>query len=60
VAFTFFFGSENLYAQLTMTTMLAVLIVLILFTILIMDFPYSGDLSIPVTPFQQVLEFVKP
>lgn len=56
VVFTFFFGSENLYAQLTMTTMLAVLIVLILFTILLMDFPYSGDLSIPVTPFRQVLE----
>ena len=60
VAFTFFFGSENLYAQLTMTTLLAVLIVLILFTILIMDFPYSGDLSISVTPFQQVLEYIKP
>jgi hypothetical protein len=56
VVFTFFFGSENLYAQLMMTTMLAVLIVLILFTILLMDFPYSGDLSITVTPFQQVLE----
>jgi ABC-type multidrug transport system fused ATPase/permease subunit len=55
VVFTFFFGSQNLYAQLTMTTMLAVLIVLILFTILIMDFPYSGDLSISVAPFQQVL-----
>jgi len=59
VVFTFFFGSQNLYAQLTMTTLLAVLIVLIIFTILIMDFPYSGDLSIPVTPFQQVLEFYK-
>jgi len=55
VVFTLFFGSENLFAQLTMTTMLAVLIVLILFTILIMDFPYSGDLSISVAPFQQVL-----
>jgi hypothetical protein len=60
VVFTFFFGSQNLYAQLTMTTMLAVLIVLILFTILLMDFPYSGDLSISVTPFQQVLEYFKP
>ena len=56
VVFTFFFGSQNLYAQLTMTTLLAVLIVLIIFTILIMDFPYSGDMSISVTPFQQVLD----
>ena len=56
VVFTFFFGSENLFAQLTMTTMLAVLIVLILFTILLMDFPFSGDLSIPVTPLQLVVD----
>jgi ABC-type multidrug transport system fused ATPase/permease subunit len=59
VVFTLFFGSENLNAQLAMTTMLAVLIVLIILTILLMDFPYSGDLSIPVTPFQQVLEHFK-
>ena len=56
VVFTFFFGSENLYAQLIMTTMLAVLIVLIIFTILIMDFPFSGDLSIPSTPLRSVLD----
>jgi len=56
VGLTFFFGAENLFAQITMTTLLAVLIVLIIFTILLMDFPYSGDLSIPVTPFQKVLE----
>jgi len=59
VVFTFFFGSQNLFAQLTMTTMLAVLIVLIIFTILLMDFPFSGDLSISVTPFQQALEYFK-
>jgi hypothetical protein len=60
VVFTFFFGSQNLYAQVAMTTMLAVLIVLILFTILLMDFPYSGDLSIPATPFRQVLDHFWP
>jgi hypothetical protein len=60
VVFTLFFGSENLFAQLTMTTMLAVLIVLILFTILLMDFPYSGDLSISSAPMQQVLTLFRP
>ncbi|MBN1375773.1 MAG: DUF4239 domain-containing protein [Dehalococcoidia bacterium] len=55
VAFTFFFGSENLGAQLIMTTMLAILIALILFTIVIMDFPFSGDLYISPSAFQQVL-----
>jgi hypothetical protein len=59
VAFTFFFGSENLGAQLIMTTLLAVLIVLILFTILIMDFPFSGDLFISPDAFKQVLQNLK-
>jgi hypothetical protein len=59
VAFTFFFGSENLGAQLIMTTLLAVLIVLILFTILIMDFPFSGDLIISPDAFKLVLMHLK-
>lgn len=59
VVFTLFFGSESLFAQLTMTTLLLVLIALILFTILIMDFPFSGDLSIGPQPLQQVLMYMK-
>jgi hypothetical protein len=59
IVFTFFFGSENLGAQLIMTTLLAVLIVLILFTILIMDFPFSGDLTIPPDAFKLVLMHLK-
>jgi hypothetical protein len=59
IGFTFFFGSENLGAQLIMTTLLAVLIVLILFTILIMDFPFSGDLNIPPDAFKTVLMNLK-
>jgi len=59
IVFTFFFGSENLGAQLIMTTLLAVLIVLILFTILIMDFPFSGDLNIPPDAFKLVLMHLK-
>lgn len=60
VVFTFFFGSQNLSAQVLMTTLMAVLIVLILFTILLMDFPYSGDLSIPSTALQQVVDHYWP
>ena len=59
VAFTFFFGSENLVAQLIMTTLLAVLIALILFTILVMDFPFTGDMAIQPTAFQQILANLK-
>ena len=59
VIFSFFFGSENLKAQLIMTTLLAVLIVLILFTILIMDFPFSGDMAVSPDAFKQVLLYLK-
>ena len=59
VVFSFFFGSENLKAQLIMTTLLAVLIVLILFTILIMDFPFSGDMAVSSDAFKQVLMYLK-
>ncbi len=59
VVLTLFFGSEGLFAQLTMTTLLSVLIVLLLFTILIMDFPFSGDLSIGPEAFQQVLTYME-
>jgi hypothetical protein len=51
VTFTFFFGSENLRAQLAMSVLLAVLISLILFTILLLDFPFTGDVSISSGPF---------
>ncbi len=52
IAFTFFFGSENLRAQLTMSVLLAILISLILFTILLLDFPFTGDISISSSPFR--------
>lgn len=46
VMFVFFFGTENFRAQLVMTVLLAALIALILFTILALDFPFTGAMSI--------------
>ncbi|MDD5312458.1 MAG: DUF4239 domain-containing protein [Dehalococcoidia bacterium] len=59
VVFSFFFGSDNLIAQLIMTTLLSVLIMLILFTILVMDFPFSGDISVSPASFEQILQYLK-
>jgi len=59
VAFTFFFGSENIKAQMIMTTLLSLLIVLILFTTLSMDYPFSGDVHIGPQSFQHVLLYLK-
>lgn len=55
ISFTFFFGAENLKAQLTMAILLAILISLILFTILAMDFPFTGEVSISPDPFKQTM-----
>ncbi len=60
IVFVFLFGSENLAAQLVMTVLLGVLISLILFTILSLDFPFTGDISISAQPFKQVLVLASP
>jgi hypothetical protein len=59
IAFTFFFGSDNIKAQMIMTTLLSLLIVLILYTTLSLDFPFSGDVHISPQSFQQVLQHIK-
>ncbi|MDD5594320.1 MAG: DUF4239 domain-containing protein, partial [Candidatus Margulisbacteria bacterium] len=46
VAYMLLFGSENFGPQLIMTSMLAALIALTLFTIVALDYPFTGDISI--------------
>lgn len=58
IVFSFFFGTENHGVQMIMTIFLAVLIALILFTVLELDYPFSGDFTIRPTAFQQ-LEHIK-
>jgi hypothetical protein len=59
VAFTFFFGSDNIRAHMIMTTLLSLLIVLILYTTLSLDYPFSGDVSITPQAFKQILMYLK-
>lgn len=55
IAFALFFGSENFVPQLLMTSMLAALIGLTLFTIMSLDFPFTGDICIKPDVFRTVL-----
>lgn len=55
ISFTFLFGAENLNAQVIMVFLLSVLIGLMLFTIMELDFPFTGAVSISSEPFRQVL-----
>lgn len=55
ISFTFFFGAENLKAQIMMAVLLSAIISLILFTIMQMDFPFTGDVAISPEPFKMIL-----
>ena len=59
IAFTFFFGSDNIKAQMIMTTLLSLLIALILFTTASLDYPFSGDVSVTPHAFKQILLYLK-
>jgi hypothetical protein len=52
VAFTFLFGTVSLKAQVIMVILLSTMIAMILFTVLVLDFPFTGSISIPPEPFQ--------
>ncbi len=54
IVFTFFFGVENFKTQLITTVLFTVLISLFLFTILSMDYPFTGDISISPAAFKQI------
>lgn len=55
IAFTFLFGVENVKAHIIMVVILSALISLILFTIMELDFPFTGAVSISPAPFKEVL-----
>jgi hypothetical protein len=56
VGFTYFFGLENLRAQMTMTAGLALIVFMGLFVIVSYDHPFTGDVSVEPHPLRQVLE----
>jgi hypothetical protein len=57
IAFTAFFGVENYKAQLFMSSLLSVLIALILYTVLSLDFPFAGEMKIVPDAFRQMIEY---
>ncbi len=55
IVFTFFFGAGDPKVQMVMVVFLATLLSLILFTILVLDFPFTGDMSILPREFERLL-----
>jgi len=56
VMFTYLFGTENYNAQAAMVVLLALLIALILFTILVFDFPFTGSVSVSPELFLKMIK----
>ena len=56
IGFTFFFGTKNLRAQITMTGILAVIVFMGLLVILSFDHPFTGPVHVDAEPLQMVLE----
>jgi hypothetical protein len=55
VAFTFFFGTENLQAQVLMTGILAFIVFIGLFVIVSIDHPFTGRVHVDGLPLLRVL-----
>jgi len=55
ISFTVFFGTENFGPQLIMTSLLAAMIGIALSTVIILDFPFTGDVSVTAGVFKEVL-----
>jgi len=55
ISFVFFFGAENFKAQLAMAILLSIMISMILFTIMSLDFPFTGSVAVSPEPFKMML-----
>ena len=55
IAFTMFFGTENIIPHLIMVALLAAMIAITLFTVIAMDYPFTGDISITPDVFINML-----
>jgi hypothetical protein len=56
VGFTYFFGTENLKAQVLMTGILTIIVFMGLFVIVSIDHPFTGPVHVDSAPLQHVLE----
>ncbi|MBX9688827.1 MAG: DUF4239 domain-containing protein [Candidatus Obscuribacterales bacterium] len=52
VVFTYFFGIENLKAQIAMTAMVSMIIALNLFLVMMFGYPFSGELKVAPSSFE--------
>jgi hypothetical protein len=59
ISFSFLFGTENFSVHIVMTCLLASLIALVLFTIMVFDYPFTGDICVEADIFKLILRSLK-
>jgi Protein of unknown function (DUF4239) len=55
VGFTFFFGTDNARAQIVMTALLAFVVFIMLWVVVVIDYPFAGPVSVGPEPFENLL-----
>ena len=59
ISFPFFFGAQNLWAQLSMTVLLGLMVMLILLVASVLNHPFTGDVTVSPEPFKRVIQSMK-
>jgi tryptophan-rich sensory protein len=58
ISFTFFFGSENVWAHVIMTSLLAAMVATVIFVIVQLDHPFMGEVSIRPDHYVRLLNYI--
>lgn len=58
VGFTFFFASPNIIAQAAMTGLLGVIIMSLVFTTVMMNHPFVGDIAVDLSGYEEVRQLL--
>ena len=58
ISFTFFFGSENAWAQVIMTALLAAMLATMIFVVIELDHPFIGGASVKTDHYERVLQLM--
>ncbi len=57
IGFTFLFGTENFKAQMFMSICLSTLVALVIFVIIELQYPFSGEVSVGSEGYKEILEW---
>jgi len=58
IGFTFLFGTENVWAHITMVSLLAALIAVVIYVVIELEYPMIGNVKVSIPySYHKILEF---